>query len=108
MEQVLIVRAPLDRVATLLERFTDYPKLFPDLVSVTVARRDGSLTYTDWEQKVPLFFIPNVKYQMAYLIDSSISGRKIYRYQLQKKRAVKIERRDHRYRCEAGRIDSLY
>jgi hypothetical protein len=58
--------------------------LFPDFDDVHVVSRDGNKVLTFWEQHIPVFFIPNVKYEVIYLIDGKAGSRRVYRYQLAK------------------------
>jgi hypothetical protein len=84
LEQFMTVSAPIERVAAILEDIDSYAKLFPGYDDVHVSARDGNHLLTFWEQHIPIFFVPNVKYEVDYLIDSSSSDRRVYRYQLHK------------------------
>lgn len=81
VRQAMMVNTPLEAVAAVLDDFDHYPELFPDLKGVQVLSRDRNRLVTAWEERIPIPFVPNVKYRMAYLIDSSIAGRRVYRYQ---------------------------
>jgi hypothetical protein len=87
--QSMRIQAPFARVEAILDDIDHYKDLFRDFKDIHVITRDGGLLHTYWEQKVPLFFIPNVKYEMTYLIDASSPDRRIYRYQLSNPSDVK-------------------
>ena len=76
------VKFPLARVAELTERFEDYPKIWEDVVSVTVRSREGNQTVTDWVRRAPAFFLPRIRFRMLYTTDKMKPGRVVYRQQL--------------------------
>jgi hypothetical protein len=81
LEQTMVVNAPLETVAATIDDMPAYTQLFPDLEKVEIrgAVKDQILTF--WEQHVPVFFVPNIKYEMIYTVRST-STTKVYRYQL--------------------------
>ena len=86
IQQQMTIRAPLSRVEAILDDIDHYQDLFSGFETIRVESKNGNQILTYWEQKVPLFFIPNVKYKMTYLIDKSSLQRKFYRYQLSQMR----------------------
>lgn len=82
LEQAMVVDAGMDRVEAVLDDFGHYQDLFPDYKDIHVVSRKANRFRVYWEQKVPLFFIPNVKYEMFYELDKSLPDRRVYRYQL--------------------------
>jgi hypothetical protein len=84
--QEMTVDAPLDVVAKVVEAIDQLADLFPGYASVKLLSRDDSKPVgrwlTFWEQRIPVFFIPNVKYEMVYFISPAQNGVKPYRYQL--------------------------
>jgi hypothetical protein len=85
LEQFMFINAPIGQVAGILDDIEHYQELFPDFDDVHVVSREGNRILTFWEQHIPLFFVPNVKYEIIYLVDSSHPDRRVYRYQLHKK-----------------------
>ena len=89
VRQEMVIAASLQEVAGVADDFAHYADLFPDLVDVHVVHgsEDGNRFVVLWEQHVPIFFIPNVRYEMTYLVDRS-PGRVSYRYKLKEKGTV--------------------
>lgn len=83
MKQVWI-NAPMERVVAVLDDFASYPKFFDDVKKVEVRARDGNKLTVFWERNSPAFFIPNIKYEMIYLVEKISPTQTIYRYQLKK------------------------
>jgi len=81
LRQIMIVDAPLSRVAAVLDDIDHYKEIFPGYDDIHVVSRDRNRILTTWEQHIPIFFVPNIRYQLSYIVDSS-SNRRIYRYQL--------------------------
>jgi hypothetical protein len=71
--QEMTIEARVEEVAKVVEGIDQLVDLFPGYASVKLLSRDDSQAIsrwvTSWEQKIPLFFIPNVKYQMIYFIN---------------------------------------
>jgi hypothetical protein len=84
MLQRTTIRAPISAVEAVLDDVAHYQDLFPDLVGVTVVpgSQRGNRYMTSWVQRIPLFFIPNVTYELAYVLDRTMPGRSVYRYKL--------------------------
>jgi len=76
------IKAAIERVTELIEGFEKYKELFDEIVSVKVKMRDQNRVWTSWERDSPAFFIPNIKYEQVYAIDSSSPDKRVYRYQL--------------------------
>jgi hypothetical protein len=78
------IKAPIASVEDVIDDVAHYKELFPDTVDVRVVSRssDGARFVTAWEQRVPVFFLPNVTYQLSHLVDKSMPGRGVYRYKL--------------------------
>jgi len=51
-------------------------------VHVLSGSRNGRRYITVWEQRVQVFFLPNVTYELANLVDRSAPGLRVYRYKL--------------------------
>lgn len=82
--QDMVIEAPLQKVAAVLDDMDHYKDLFPDFDDIHAVSRDGNRILTFWEQHIPVFFIPNVKYQVIYQVEGNRPDRRIYRYQLDK------------------------
>lgn len=79
----LIVEAPLESVASTIENFEKYSSFLKDLKVVRCLSKESNKITTFWERFVPVFFMPNIKYEMVYLLDrTSVRHRIFYRYQL--------------------------
>lgn len=88
-KQYFEIKAPVEKVRSVLDDFAHYKDIFLGLKDVHVVSQDGNRVTTFWEQKIPVFFIPNVKYEMNYLIDHSRSEGSIYRYQLKQSKNIR-------------------
>jgi len=82
IEQIAWIAAPLKTVAGIIDDIDSYEKIFTDYKDVRVLKRENSVWTTHWEQKIPLFFVPNIKYEMTYFVSEPVPARKIYRYKL--------------------------
>jgi hypothetical protein len=82
----MTIQAPVADVSKVVEGIDQLVDLFPGYASVKLLSRDDSQPVgrwvTSWEQRIPLFFIPNVKYQMIYFVHPATASGKTYRYQL--------------------------
>jgi hypothetical protein len=85
--QNMVVHAPLQNLAKVVEDIDSYVDLFPGYASVQVKSREGNRLVTYWEQKIPVFFIPNVRFEMIYQLGlaGADPDTRIYRYELLKK-----------------------
>jgi hypothetical protein len=88
--QRMEIAAPLGEVEAILADVAHYKDLFPGLVDVheVPGSRDGNRYVTAWEQRVPIFFIPNTRYELTYLVSRVAEGRIVYRYRLARSRDV--------------------
>jgi len=89
--QLIHINAPFEAVEAVLDDVASYQKLFPGFADVHVVSRQGDRQVTAWEQKIPVFFIPNAKYEMEYVISKPSASRKVWRYQLLRSKTVKVD-----------------
>jgi hypothetical protein len=88
--QSMIIKAPLDEVAKVVEDIEQDVDLFPGFAKVKVLSRTGDQVDTFWEQRIPIFFIPNVKYEMIYYFLAHPDEKtRLYRYQLKERGRIK-------------------
>ncbi len=80
--QRMIVEASLASIDAIVSDFSQYSELFPSLKKVEVNHKDQNLWVVAFEQNIPVFFIPNLKYEMYYLFDRTKPNRTLFRYQL--------------------------
>jgi hypothetical protein len=78
-----LMDATLANAAAVIDKVESYQQLFPGNKRVDVAKRDGNLLTLEWERIIPVFFVPNIVYQISYLTDKTNPSRVVYRYQLQ-------------------------
>lgn len=86
------ISAPFAAVTSVIEDFEHYQELFPGDKEVKVAGKDKNKTTMAWERKIPVFFVPNEKYQMNHLAVAVGPGIKMYRAQL--KQGDRLKRSD--------------
>lgn len=89
IQQFMVVNAAIQKVEAILDDINHYQDIFPDFDDIHIISRDENKILTYWEQHIPLFFVPNVKYQVHYLWDKSSADRKMYRYQLKESKSLK-------------------
>ena len=88
--QSMIIKAPLDEVAKVVENIEQDVDLFPGFAKVKVISHVGDQVDTFWEQRIPIFFIPNVKYEMIYyFLPHPDEKTRLYRYQLKERGRIK-------------------
>jgi hypothetical protein len=82
--QQMEIAAPLSAVKAILDDVPRYKDLFPDCVDVheVPGSRSGNRYVTAWEQRVPVFFLPNTRFELTYLVSWIDEGRVVYRYRL--------------------------
>ena len=80
------IQAPLAAVERVLGDVAHYRDLFPDTVDVHLLAEphDSEFFVASWTQRPPVFFLPDVTYELANRIDRSRPGRIVYRYKLRK------------------------
>ena len=88
VEQRMIINAPLEQVESVVDNIDQYYKMFPSHESTKILSKDGNMWLTSYEQSLPVFFLPNVKFKMTYITDKSSPDRKLYRFQLQQSKDV--------------------
>ena len=88
--QEMEIAAPLAEVERILADVPHYKDLFPDCVDVheVPGSRSGNRYVTAWEQRVPVFFLPNTRFELTYLVSRVDDGRVVYRYRLARSRDV--------------------
>jgi hypothetical protein len=89
--QEAVIEAPLSVVVALLDDLPHYRDLFPDTVDVheLPGSRQGDRFVTAWEQKAPVFFLPNTRYGLVYRVDRADPARVVYRYWLHRSGALR-------------------
>ncbi len=90
MLQQMTVAAPLAAVERVLDGIHHYKDLFPGVVDARVLHGSstGSRFITAWEQRLPVFFLPNVEFELAHIVDRTVAGARAYRYKLHKGGAI--------------------
>ena len=83
--QNMRIKAPIQTVQSVVSDFASYVDLFPGYEAIRVESKNGPRLLTYWEQRIPLFFIPNVRFEMIYLLGLDDPNVKTFRYQLNKK-----------------------
>ena len=80
------IQAPLAAVARVVNDVAHYRDLFPDTLDVHLLDEphDGEFFVTSWTQRPPVFFLPDVSYELANGVDRSLPGRIVYRYKLRR------------------------
>lgn len=89
VRQTMVVNAPLSQVEAVLDDINHYQDLFPGYADIHIVSQEENKLVSYWEQHIPLFFVPNVKYEMNYLLNKGSKARKIYRYQLKQSKSLK-------------------
>lgn len=82
MVKHFVVNAPFSRVVEVTDNYKDYPKMWHDVVEVTVLSSDKNRNSTAWTRRSPAIIVPRLKYKMATVSDRSRPGRVVYRQQL--------------------------
>jgi hypothetical protein len=83
-KKCMSIHAPLAAVARVLDDVDHYQQLFPGDKEVRVVERNGNLSTLAWKRKIPVFFVPDVEYQISYLSSSPSPGIRMYRSQLKR------------------------
>ena len=76
------ISASKKAIENVLEDFAKYSEIFPDIKQVKVQSQQGRHWLTAWEQRIPIFFIPNVHFEFLYDVDKDRSHRSTYHYRL--------------------------
>ena len=87
-QQFILINASMAKVELVLDDIGSYKELFGDFKDIHVISNEGNKYLTFWEEHIPLFFVPNVRYQMTYVIDKSAPSYRIYRYQLSQSKDI--------------------
>lgn len=80
-KKCMLVSAPMKEVEAVIDDSDDFQNLFPGLAGVKLVSKDGNKQVLEWERKIPVFFVPNLKYKIGYLADKTSKNRTVYRYQ---------------------------
>ena len=84
VQQSTWIHAPLSVVDSVMNQIGGLKDIFPGFKHIDLVSQDANQMLIFYEQIVPVFFLPNVKYQITYLGDHSDPHRYFYRYQLKK------------------------
>ncbi len=78
----LTINSNLKDTALILEDFEKYPEVFDGIVNSKVIKKsDSNFWLVEFENKSPVFFLPNIRYQMEYKMQTVQNG-KLYKYHL--------------------------
>ncbi|MBF0361743.1 MAG: hypothetical protein HQK49_12070 [Oligoflexia bacterium] len=69
VEQRMDINAPISKVFSIISDFKNYQNLFPGFKDIHIVSNDRNRYLLHWEQIIPIFFIPNIKYEMIYQIN---------------------------------------
>jgi hypothetical protein len=89
VEQRFHIKAPIESVVKVLDAVNEYVDLFPGYKKVELRNSTPNHFTVFFEQKVPLFFVPNIKFEMLYEKDTGLPTEVVYRYQLKETGKVK-------------------
>jgi hypothetical protein len=89
--QEMLIEAPLTDVTSVLDDVPHYRDLFPDTVDVQVVpgSRRGTRFVTAWEQRAPVFFLPNTRFELVYQVERPDPARVAYRYWLRRSGTIR-------------------
>lgn len=78
------IHASLISVEEVLDDVAHFKDLFPGTADVQIVpgTHNGNRFATAWEQRVPVFLLPNVAYQLSHVVDKTTPGMGVYRYKL--------------------------
>lgn len=82
VEQRMEIGAGLRSVATIMDDMNHYKDLFPGFEDIHISGREGGSIFTFWEMRIPIPFVPNIKYEMIYKVGSPSDSQRLYLYQL--------------------------
>jgi hypothetical protein len=111
--QYMTIHTALQQVEEVLDDINHYDQIFYGFEDIHLVSQEGNRLLTYWEQKIPVFFIPNVSYQMQYVLDKTATDRKIYRYQLYQSGSIKksdgliVIEKSHEKRLGKSNLNSL-
>ena len=86
----MIVKAPLEKIMAAHDDIENYQKLYPGFKEVKVVSKTAQESVLEWEKEIPVFFVPNIKYEIYYASDKSNPERTVYRYQFKKGERLKF------------------
>jgi carbon monoxide dehydrogenase subunit G len=89
IEQRLHIQAPVSAVTKVLDQIEEYVDLFPGYKKIELENKTGNRFTIFFEQKVPVLFVPNIKYEMLYEKDDSQPDDVVYRYHLKEPGKIK-------------------
>lgn len=95
--QVWKIHAPFSKVEAGFDKFQDYPRFTADLVKAKAEKQSSELLASEeerylvqFEQRVPVFFIPNVRYTLLYRLAKD-GEKKLYRYSLTESNGLRYD-----------------
>lgn len=77
----LTINSGLKDATSVLEDFEKYPEVFEGIENSKVKTSDSDRWLVEFENKAPVFFLPNIHYQMEYKVFPVANG-KLYKYHL--------------------------
>lgn len=87
--QQTVIQASFQQVESVLDQIDGYAQIFPDYKVIQVLSRDRNTSISFWEQIIPIFFVPNIRFKMAYVSVQPRPHLKLYRYKLKESKDLK-------------------
>ena len=106
LRQKMWIKAPLQRVVSVIDDIAHYQNLYFDFNEVRLVNRNGNRFSIYWEQESGIFFVANTWYQLIYDIFQETPERKIYTYSLHD--SNRLEFLDGVFIAEADGTGSTY
>ncbi len=89
IEQTMWVNSSFEKLESVIDHIDQYGDLFPGYKSVQIKSKKSPMVWlTLWEQIIPVPFVPNITYEIAYEIKRT-KKKKIYLYALTQSNRVK-------------------
>ncbi|MGZ3699326.1 MAG: hypothetical protein ACXWP5_14415 [Bdellovibrionota bacterium] len=85
----LLVHASVAKMEAFFDDLDQLKNLYPEFKQTSVTERSGNKMTAFWERTIPVFFVPNVKYETNYLVDKRNPQRGVYRYKLGWSKSIK-------------------
>ena len=89
VEQRVHIQAPIESVVKVVEAVNEYVDLFPGYKKVELRDSEKNKFTVFFDQKVPLFFVPNIKFEMLYEKEATDPEKVLYTYRLKERGKIK-------------------
>lgn len=84
----VVIDAPLEKAKVMLDDMDNFIHYYPGYKKIRVTKREPAFWESEWEQIIPVFFVPNIDFKLIHWTDAK-PDRIVTRYQMKESEDLK-------------------